>query len=29
MNEDERKRYENQNQGDSLEDKIEIFFNQY
>jgi hypothetical protein len=29
MNEDERKRYENQNQGDSLEDKIETFFNQY
>jgi hypothetical protein len=29
MNEEERKRYENQNQGDSLEDKIETFFNQY
>jgi hypothetical protein len=29
MNEEDRKRYENQNQGDSLEDKIETFFNQY
>ena len=29
MNEEEKKRYENQNQGDYLEDKIETFFNQY
>jgi hypothetical protein len=29
MNEEEKKRYENQNQGDSLEEKIDTFFSQY